>query len=77
MPNPFLISGDSWNRLPQEARKGALALQSRVDKLEARIADLEDRLKLNFTNSSKPPSSDSIGFTRRPPAPASKRKRGG
>ena len=33
--------------------------------------------KLNSTNSSKPPSSDPIGLKRKPPAPPSRRRRGG
>jgi transposase len=45
--------------------------------LEPRIADLEERLGKNSTNSSKPPSSDPPSVKRRPPAPASGRKRGG
>jgi transposase len=54
-----------------------LALRQRVDELETRLGDLEARLKLNSTNSSKPPSSDPIGMKRKPPAPASRKKRGG
>ena len=45
--------------------------------MEARVNDLEARLKLNSTNSSKPPSSDPIGMKRKPPAPPSGKKRGG
>ena len=44
---------------------------------ERRIADLEERLNKNSTNSSKPPSSDPPSVKRRPPAPASGKKRGG
>ena len=45
--------------------------------LKHRVNDLENRLKLNSTNSSKPPSSDPIGMKRKPPAPPSGKKRGG
>ena len=39
--------------------------------LEAQqVNDLENRLKLNSTNSSKPPSSDPIGLKRKPPTPS-------
>jgi len=54
-----------------------LCMQQRISDLEAKVRDLEARLKLNSTNSSKPPSSDPIGLKRKPPAPCSGKKRGG
>ena len=70
-----------WNTVPPEAQAAILAvvesLQGRIAELEQRIADLEARLKLNSTNSSKPPSSDPIGLKRQPPTPPSRRNRGG
>ncbi len=54
-----------------------LAMQQRIGDLETRVRDLETRLKLNSTNSSKPPSTDPIGLKRWPPAPPTGRKRGG
>src|ERR1700733_12783155 len=70
-----------WNTASPEVQAAILALaefyEERLAKLEARVSDLEARLKLNSTNSSKPPSSDPIGMKRRPPAPPSKKKRGG
>jgi transposase len=70
-----------WKTVPSEARVAILAvfdsLTGRVAELERRISDLEARLKLNSTNSSKPPSSDPIGLKRKPPTPPSGRKRGG
>ncbi|MDD1728790.1 MAG: DUF6444 domain-containing protein, partial [Methanospirillum sp.] len=33
-------------------------LHEKIDKLEARVTELESRLNLNSTNSGKPPSSD-------------------
>jgi transposase len=70
-----------WNTVPPEAQVALLAvldsLQGRVAELEQRVGDLEARLQLNSTNSSKPPSSDPIGLKRKPPAPPSGRKRGG
>jgi transposase len=75
------IPDSLWNMVPPEAQVAILALlgslQSRVTELEQRVGDLEARLKLNSTNSSKPPSSDLIGLKRKPPAPPSGRKRGG
>jgi transposase len=70
-----------WNSASPELQAAILALvqihQQRLAELESRIKDLEARLKLNSTNSSKPPSSDPIGLKRKPPAPPSGKKRGG
>src|SRR3954465_11277361 len=70
-----------WNTVPPEAQIALLAVldsvNGRVLELEQRVRDLEARLKLNSTNSSTPPSSDPIGFKRKPPTPPSGRKRGG
>jgi transposase len=55
-----------WDGLPAEARAAVTAL---VDFYERRIAELEQRLGRNSTNSSKPPSSDpphSSGGVHRP-----------
>jgi transposase len=75
------IPAPLWNTIPPEAQGAILALvdslKGRIAELEQRLGDLEARLKLNSTNSSKPPSSDPIGLKRRPPAPPSGRKRGG
>ena len=50
-----------------------------IASLEKRIAELEQKLNLNSTNSSKPPSSDppAVKARRRPPPPPSGRSRGG
>jgi transposase len=70
-----------WNTVPPEAQAALLALldslNARITELEQRLGDLEARLKLNSTNSSKPPSSDPIGLKRTPPTPPSRRERGG
>src|SRR5262249_15710294 len=70
-----------WNTVPSEAQGALLtawdSLTARIAELESRVKDLENRLKLNSTNSSKPPSSDPIGLKRKPPSPPSKKKRGG
>jgi transposase len=70
-----------WKTASPEVQAAVLALveyyEQRLAHLEARVKDLENRLKLNSTNSSKPPSSDPIGLKRKPPAPPSKKKRGG
>jgi transposase len=78
---PPPIPESLWSTVPSEAQVAILAvldcLKGRIAELEQRISDLEARLKLNSTNSSKPPSSDPIGLKRKPPAPPSGRKRGG
>jgi transposase len=63
-----------WQTVPPEAQA---AVRARLESLERRIAELEQRLNTNSTNSSKPPSSDPPSVKRRPPAPASGRRRGG
>jgi transposase len=63
-----------WDTIPPEAQAAIGAL---LTTLERRIADLEERVNKNSTNSSKPPSSDPPSVRRRPPIPASGRKRGG
>ena len=70
-----------WNTVPAEAQAALLTawkeMEDRIAALEAQVRDLQARLQLNSTNSSKPPSSDPIGLKRKPPSPPSKRKRGG
>src|SRR3974390_3436918 len=81
MTNPLPVPDELWNIIPPDSQAVVaavfLAMQQRISELEAKVRDLEARLKLNSTNSSKPPSSDPIGMKRRPPAPPSKKKRGG
>jgi transposase len=81
MTNPLPIPDELWNKIPPDCQVAVaavfLAMQQRIAEFETRVSDLEARLKLNSTNSSKPPSSDPIGIKRRPPAPPSKKKRGG
>ena len=70
-----------WNTVPPDAQAALLAVvnsdRQRIAEVEQRVRDLEARLKLNSTNSSKPPSSDPLGLKRTPPTPPSPRKRGG
>src|SRR5436309_3907373 len=70
-----------WNSASPELQAAILALvqlhEQQLATLEARVNDLEARLKLNSTNSSKPPSSDPIGLKRKPPTSPGRRKRGG
>jgi transposase len=63
-----------WDTLAPEAQAAVTAL---VQTFERRIAELEERLGKDSTNSSKPPSSDPPSVKRRPPVPPSGKKRGG
>jgi len=74
MSDPPPIPEPLWQTVPPEAQA---ALRARFESLEHRIAELEERLNKNSTNSSKPPSSDPPSVKRRPPAPASGKRRGG
>jgi transposase len=81
MIDPLPIPEELWAKVPPDAQAALaavfLAMGQRVDELETRVRDLEARLRLNSTNSSKPPSSDPIGMKRKPPAPPSGNRRGG
>ncbi len=73
MSDPPPIPEPLWQTVPPEAQA---ALRARFESLEQRIADLEERLNKNSTNSSKPPSSDPPSVKLRPPAPPSGKRRG-
>src|SRR3978361_822459 len=68
------ISQPLWDLLPAEAKAAVSAL---VDSFERRVARVEHRLNPTPTTSPKPPPSDPPSVKRRPPAPASGKKRGG
>src|SRR5689334_20525185 len=63
-----------WDTLAPEAQAAVTAL---VQAFERRIAELEERLGKDSTNSSKPPSTDPPSVKRRPPVPPSGKERGG
>ena len=69
-----------WNSASPEVESGIFALvefyEQRLAKREARVNFLENRLKLNSTNSSKPLSSDPTGMKRKPPASPTGKKQG-
>src|SRR5262245_62723433 len=75
------IPAELWDQIPPAAQAVVLALvqqyEQRLQALEKRVDELEQRLNQNSTNSSRPPSSDAPHVKRRPPKPPSGRKRGG
>src|SRR5687768_12879175 len=75
------IPADLWAQIPLAAQAAILVLmqqyEQRLQTLQKRVDDLEQRLNQNSTNSSRPPSSDPPHVKRPPPKPTSGRKRGG
>src|SRR5262249_41760554 len=51
--------------------------EARISSVEAEVMELKTRLRQSSQNSSKPPSSDGPHVKRKPPRPASGRRRGG
>src|SRR5262245_25525020 len=81
MERPTSIPQHIWDSFSGEARAivGAVidGLERQVAELRRQVLDLKARLDQNSTNSSRPPSTDPIGVKRKPPAPPSKKRRGG
>src|SRR5262245_12047652 len=69
-----------WGQIPPAAQAAILDLiqqyQQRLEALQRRVEDLEQRLGQNSTNSSRPPSTDGPTVKRRPPRSPSGRKKG-
>lgn len=59
-----VLSGETFEALPESIRFYIRYLESRVQQLETRVHELEARLSKDSSNSSKPPSSD--GLKRKP-----------
>src|ERR671913_443114 len=74
MTRPTSIPQPIWETLSTEAQAVVAGV---IAQLEQRIADLEERLNQNSTNSSRPPSSDPPAVKRAPPKPPSGRRSGG
>jgi transposase len=74
MSRPESIPQTIWDTLTSETQAVFAAV---IGRLEGRIADLEARLNLNATNSSRPPSSDPPSVKRAPHGKPSGKKRGG
>ena len=81
MPPVPPIPVELWNQIPPAAQAAILGLvqqyERRVQALQQQVVDLRQRLNQNSTNSSRPPSSDPPHVKRRPPTPATGRRRGG
>src|SRR5215210_4057171 len=77
MDRPAIIPEDLWNSATLELRASIATLVEQNLALQRRVADLEARLNLNSTNSSRPPSSDPPSVKRAPPRKPSGKKRGG
>jgi transposase len=75
------IPTELWDQIPPAVRTAILILirhyEQRLQALQKRSDELEQRLGQNSTNSSRPPSSDPPHVKRPPPKPKSGRKRGG
>jgi transposase len=75
------IPRELWDQIPPVAQAALILAfqhyQRRLDALDAEVRALKERLGLNSTNSSKPPSSDGPDVKRRPPEPTGQRPRGG
>ena len=78
------LPANLWESLPPQAQALILGLQAEAAELRAKVcalqqqvADLQERLNQNSTNSSRPPSSDAPAVKRRPPCPPSGRTTGG
>src|SRR5439155_22109200 len=81
MPPVPPIPVELWNQIPPAAQAAVLALvqqyEQRLQALQKQVDELRQRLNRNSTNSSRPPSTDPPHVKRRPPTPATGRKRGG
>jgi len=70
-----------WSRIPEDVREALNVVHqfyhTRIEHLEARIAELEARLNSDSSNSHKPPSSDPHHAKPAPPKKDARRKAGG
>src|SRR5262245_62467928 len=75
------IPAELWGQIPPAAQAALLLLvqqyEQRLEDLQNRVDELEQRLNQNSTNSSRPPSSDPPHAKRPPQKAKTGRKRGG
>lgn len=76
-PIPPGISTEEWSATPPAVRELVWLLLQRLGALEQQVAQLQERLNQNSSNSSKPPSSDPPNAPPRPKRTPSGRKAGG
>jgi transposase len=66
MTNSLPIPDELWKKIPPDLQAAVaaviFAMQQQISDLDVRVRDLEARLKLNSTNSSKPPSTDPLAW---------------
>jgi transposase len=81
MPSVPPIPAELWNQIPPAAQTAILSLvqryEQRLQELHQQVAELQQRLNQNSTNSSKPPSSDPPTLKRPPPKTPSAQRAGG
>jgi transposase len=77
IPEQVPLSAEEWAQTPAAVQGFVLSLLAHVQALETEMAALRERVNRNSHNSSKPPSSDGPGVSRKPRRRAkSGRKRG-
>ncbi len=77
MDRPPPPPAELLHALPEAVRAYLDALHATIDALQRRLADLDERLSRNSTNSSQPPSADPPAVKRAPPQAPSGKKAGG
>ena len=65
------LPAELWGQVPAASQAAILVLvqhyEEQIRTLQEQVADLQQRLGQNSTNSSRPPSTDGLGVKRRPP----------
>src|SRR5437660_1981554 len=75
------IPAELWDQIPPAVQAALLVVfqryEQRIAALDQRVRDLEEQLRQNSTNSSRPPPSEPPAVERAPPRTPSGRRRGG
>lgn len=75
--NGIEFSADDWAGTPSSVQRLVLSLWAENQELKSRLSLLEEQVKQNSQNSSRPPSGDGFGKKKADKSTALKRKRGG